>query len=497
MSDEKKIEPTSKASAVENSEKIPTAGLSNEQQISPIFKLTIDCCDEVFEYLALEDLHSLGQTCKRMQQVTGKYFKQNYVSAENVLEKDETYIVSDEIGVTPYQPSYAPPDDDEVQLATTNFIPFITYLSKYWGYRKSLNYIQTHANKFTSINHIYLIGFEFAQNRVEIIQCILNKIEIVQLRCCQGFGDLYDNFLKFCENMKRLYIQRSDLGEFVAGVGVDYTDHNRWLLRNYPKLEHLELVPELSIKIDELGAFFENNPNVKRFSTIIQCIWTNREAFLKSKAKLDILEVKIFHYYFLDNRENSNDHIEKILNPIRKLFDELFEHGFYKRLFLYVSDVEDEHASKFITSLKGLEKMCIREFSQMFDLPQLISLKELAIFEGANAEDMEIFANSYTNIQRLHVCNASIDHILPFIRRTPNLNKIKVFAKDEDSFNGGILPLLTLNEERKKVVGGRKITIYVPDNIFLKTKWATKSGNIDLKLIEMKRVHSIEWNQHF
>lgn len=59
-----------------------------------IFKLDIDCFDEVFEYLSLKDLHSVGQTCKFMQQVAGQYFRRNYIKAEKFTNDDGIYTVS-------------------------------------------------------------------------------------------------------------------------------------------------------------------------------------------------------------------------------------------------------------------------------------------------------------------------------------------------------------------------------------------------------------------
>lgn len=54
------------------------AGPSNEQTSPKIFKLDVDCFDEIFEYFSLEDLDSFGQTCKAMHKLTGEYFKRNY-----------------------------------------------------------------------------------------------------------------------------------------------------------------------------------------------------------------------------------------------------------------------------------------------------------------------------------------------------------------------------------------------------------------------------------
>lgn len=53
---------------------------SNQNQTADIFKLDIDCFEEVFDYLNLKDLLSVGKTCKRLQKVAIHIRKQNYPS---------------------------------------------------------------------------------------------------------------------------------------------------------------------------------------------------------------------------------------------------------------------------------------------------------------------------------------------------------------------------------------------------------------------------------
>lgn len=65
-------------------------GSSNENQhffSSSIFKLNRHCLDELFDYLSLRDLHSLAQTCKSMQHMTGEFFTCNYSGANFTNDK--------------------------------------------------------------------------------------------------------------------------------------------------------------------------------------------------------------------------------------------------------------------------------------------------------------------------------------------------------------------------------------------------------------------------
>lgn len=54
--------------------------LNGERSVQ-MFRLNIDCFDEIFDYLSMEDLYSLGETCTRMQQIAGQYFKSHYSNA--------------------------------------------------------------------------------------------------------------------------------------------------------------------------------------------------------------------------------------------------------------------------------------------------------------------------------------------------------------------------------------------------------------------------------
>lgn len=51
-----------------------------EDKKAAILKLDIDCGDNAFDYLTLEDLVSIGKTCKRMQQLAGYCFQQKFSS---------------------------------------------------------------------------------------------------------------------------------------------------------------------------------------------------------------------------------------------------------------------------------------------------------------------------------------------------------------------------------------------------------------------------------
>lgn len=91
--------------------------------------------------------------------------------------------------------------------------------------------------------------------------------------------------------------------------------------------------------------------------------------------------------------------------------------------------------------------------------------------------------NLCINLVRLYVEETSVDDILPFVRQSRNLNEITITHLEENA-----LDLSSLNNERKKLNGVRKVMIYVSEDVYLATKWTTKDFNLDL--IEMERIDS-------
>lgn len=78
----------------------------------------------------------------------------------------------------------------------------------------------------------------------------------------------------------------------------------------------------------------------------------------------------------------------------------------------------------------------------------------------------------------------------PFIRNSPKLKQIRIKDAKVDFKN---VDLWALNEEREKILGAQKISIYVNEVVYLATKWTMKT--IDFSLIELRRFDSYEWEK--
>lgn len=459
---------TKKVKRDEDSPKIDAIKSSSSNE-APIFALNADCFEEIFDNLSLKDLHSFGQTCKTLQRIGGEYFKRNYKSAEKFSGNDGIHTVySDENGAT------------NERTQTSGFNRYINYISHYYDEFEPLRYIQSHSDEFESINHIYLVCLMINAAKIEYFQQILPKIEVIQIRQCTLEGDFNEILLQFCKHLKRLYIQ-DDLGDIIDETG------NAWLLQHYSTLEHVQLTTRYPFRIHELSGFFERNANIRSFSTSSRCLWENRNELLVSPAKFQRLEIQMLDNFYRDLID---------IRSICDLLNQLHARGFYNRLHLCVKRVDQKWSDQII-GLKGLENLSIRHFGECHKLTQLTQLIDLIILDGGTATDMDTLANGLRNLERVFIQNVTYNQMIPFIRRSKKLNKFKVIPKEDACFNGGVIKLATLNREREKLTDARKVTVYVPDNVFLKTKQAMKNGEINLHFIEMKRASSYEWDQHY
>lgn len=214
-------------------------------------------------------------------------------------------------------------------------------------------------------------------------------------------------------------------------------------------------------------------------------MWDNSSIFLNSNIKLDVLELKEGY------SEECSSYKKQTLETLLEFLNQLHEQGFYKRLHIF--RIGNSKLRTGLALIRGLELLSICHFEEKYNLDQLTNLKELMI-RHPKVKDMEILANSLKNIEHLCIYGKNTDDVMPFIRRSWKLNKIKLRSLFQRT---APLNLAMLNEERAKLFGARKITIYVDHNMFLATKWTTRNGDTNLSFIEMKRSSSIKWKPDY
>lgn len=262
------------------------------QQSAAILKLDIDCFEEIFDYLPITDLISIGKTCKRLNRFAGYIFQQNFSHFEIFCRNDHFLV------------KLRHPADHFVQ-----FFKNLTFCSE-----DDLDFYLGLSSKLHQHKHIHLKNIDISPSQIKRMNGIFGKLESLSLYYFKIKGCFHLNILAACPNLKYLSIKGYSPDSNIIGHG------NKWLHRNYPMLEHLELNMHNKIQVDHLKDFLELNSNLKKFSLFTIVFWENRDAILKADVKLDELAVcAIF------------DEAEDFM-PLMDMLNRLHERGFYKRL---------------------------------------------------------------------------------------------------------------------------------------------------------------------
>lgn len=416
-----------------------------------IFKLNIDCFGEIFEYLSFHDLVSFAKTCKRMQKVAGYFYQLNYKSKRIDAEHGGENILYNYMYI--YSPYF-----EKISISGDNL--------------KVFSFV---ASNCRSIKEMRL-GECLPYGAIKCLSGILEKVKVLELNECYFNEEFHDYLLNYCPKLTSLSVKRSQKTEnnsVIIGSG------NEWLLRKYPTLEHLELVGLSDLQVDELNIFFQQNPNLRTFSTDSRSLWVNQRLLLTCAAKLDKLAIEISS--------------QGITDPIHNLLAELNEKGFYNRLHVYSTLNVQNHLDQIflLPSLSRSVEFFHGSFTQINNsLNNLISLSLNNVFEISN---IHILPSKLPNLQQIYFSEAMIEHILPFIQCSVKLKRIKALRM---VYPGGIyhlmqFPCLEELKERKKLAGARKVTIYIPERLILRAKLLHMK--MRLSLVEIRQFDSFEW----
>lgn len=435
---------------------LPT-NCNNEKVLPHIFKLDVSSFNRIFDWLSQSDIIAIGESCKRFQQIAGEYFQSNYWAKCARGENDGVYLLSKNSNI---------------------FSRYIRKVSISGDRLGAYRFIGENCTNFLTQMRFYgtipIGGFEY-------IKEILAGVEVLEMNECLIDGEFYENYLKYCSNLKSLSVSRSNrIRDRTIVIGCD----NNWLLRSYPTLVNFELIDWYGLKNNEITTFFQQNQNVRTLSTDVRSLWENRHSHLASSTKLDKLAVDICQSKIID----SNNQPISLLDSVYHLLHELHECGFYMRLNLYVYFVDKSDIQKMF-SLNGLEMICgdIIQFGE-----KMIDLKMLGVCYGNEIWNIEELPVNLTNLERVYFAQISIERILLLICECAKLKQIKI-KRLTDGKKMKWVDLMSLNEQRSKLSGAEKLTIYLKEDLYLETKWMKNC--IDFSFIEFKRFESFEWEE--
>lgn len=446
-----------------------------EEQQSPIFCLNVDCLHKLMDYLTLQDLHSVGETCKAMQQIAGDYFQANYKSYTHVTSEGiehgfhRTKINGFNKFVTNLIFSPVPIHETNRSIEEQTF-----YAAKYCN--RKLKQIRFYYANLTATD-------------LWNLRDSLKHVESVILEYCTATQEFYRQFPKLCLNLKRLYIR-----DYNCRFGTPQNTGFDWLLWTFPKLEHLHWsLSRCGATVNELKTFFRNNSHVKSFTTDLVSLYANKHLLIESEIKLNDLTVDVSKHF------RPPQHVEQIYFDA---LDELAQHGIFKRLHYNLMDFDQEVIDR-MTQLPSIKSLCLDTHindESIINLPNLIDVVELKIGYCSKL-NTNLVAKQLENLQRIHFQHISLQDVRAFFRQSINLRKMKIdrLEDSERSFDdemfGNVLYLSLWNEEREKLPAAKKVTIYIYDEVYLATKWAMKGK--EFRLVEMQRGNSHEWGHHF
>lgn len=438
-----------------------TPNPSNHGESVDNWKLIIDRFEETFDYLPLKGLIAVGEICDRLQQVAGYCFQKNYSGIE--VDCKDNHIVID--------------GKHQADL----FVRFIKKLCIHS--EEDFEYFLSVQSNLQHLKRIELEHIKINGPEIESLRNNLVRVESLRLEGCAlpSHATFHETVLEFFPNLKHLCVVRIPRESTIIGV------NNKWLRLKFPTLEHFELVIFGDPVIPELRTFLELNPKIKTFFTFARFFWANRLYMLDANVKLNELVIYI-------NYDNWTD-----FSAFCDLLHKLYECGFYERLHLqYFCCTTNQDFIDEMASLSALTKLFVNIKSEI-RVGAFPNLEELFIDTSEQIVDFEAIPFKLPKLKRIRFTYSNVDHICMLICRAVRLKKIivnnivdKISSKRVREV---VINLSELNMEREKLSNAQKVTLFVPEDSYLATKWAMKHTN--LKLLRLCRVESFEQDNHY
>lgn len=428
--------------------------LSNVEQRASILLLNVDCFEVIFDFLSLKDLCSVGQTCIDLHRIAGEYFGRVYSSQSVYFCRTKNGDII-----------------EKVDGLDTNFALYTQHLDFFNGNFGFFRYAAINANQ-----KLKSIQFDVKKCSPAHSKCIKNLLKTVEnvtfFRCFEN-GQSFHHILRYCLNLRCLTVYNWPITKY------------EWPTRKYSTLECLELFGKFDVfceRCESLMRFLQQNQQIKKISTSIE--------FTQVLRIIENADLKLDELGFVLNG------IDKmIVKVLRECVNKMHGNGYFKELKMFcywgnylVYYIDD------VRNLQGLTTVEIGYIDHYYcDMNQvimalvtLVNLKELRFFYCSITIDQAILLSEHLiNLKKLHLGCNSFDVTIPFIRSLPQLKIIEV---GESGFSMNI-NIRKLNSERGSLSDAVKLTIHLPEGMFLVIKWTLKRVNYDW--IQFKRDNHI------
>lgn len=412
-----------------------------------------DCIYKIFEWLDLDDICSISETCKKLKVLSSDYFQRKYNN--KVVNGMRIIAVNGKIELQPNERCVS----CFSQCFDTVIVNVNSTLSRNIDVRKldlplfirenCSEYLST--IKFQSMFLYHSIG--------DSIINILENVENVVFSACNLEGT-YHQILKHCRNLKYLTLEES------YGNKID-----QLLLQKYSKLEHFNCRYYGRVLLtNNLKIFLQQHPNLKQLSW---CFHARIRETTFSDKTLECIEMIVENGKNLEELFLSFDgtyNLGSICDSLKVLCDR--KH--FKRLELdfrfttlgyKVSEMIMEHGHQLTTleTLLGLHLCDFSDYGIKF-LPTLSAMKNLRILQldsvGSAKRLNNIQLDGFSSLEELYIgMLVDVKFVQKFICEVKSLKIISILRCQ---FTISRLDVRMLNVERKKLLFGvNEIVIYV------------------------------------
>lgn len=436
----------------------PRPNISETQFLS----LNDDCIYEIFGYLSLDDLCSISETCQRLHQLSGNYFRRKHPDVWLELSTDTVKLNED--GTFLFMPK------TWTEKCFGEFYQNLIIRDNFWTDIKIVfKFVQSKcAKKLKKV--LFEQCYPLMSSHGNCIKDQLKYVEMVEFNMCSITENFFD-CLEFSRKLKLLKITNC-YGE----------NANGWTMLEFPRLNHFEYssYPFGVCPDSSLATFLRQNQSIEtckltlkeNVHNTVNCVVTNTE------------NLKNFSVTF-DGDGNSN--FKQIKNDLCQLHERINfrclevnlmrnNHEDTMSISTWDALVPIKSIKKLIIDIANTESKNIIKILQHIDV-QFIRLSLLTnfnpFFESAidNFSDLE---HLVLNGNR-SVCNSK--HLIePFVLLAPKLRNIVIYGCYSIDFTEATIAML--NEQRRKIPNACRMLITIV--AFCNTRFAGMNNTNEL-----------------
>lgn len=186
---------------------------ANGEQQPQVFKLDVDCWDEILDWLSIVDVLSFGRTCKGFHRVAGDYLKWKYIADFAYQDKKGFKIIANQRREVSEDEESEDGDsvDEEYKFERSKFEKIAVEVNDFLQYVQRILIVSPTLNKdlvsgCVTVKDMVLNHFVLTESFIKTIEPILSQTEGITLYNCNIAGRAYNDFFKTCVKLKRLDI---------------------------------------------------------------------------------------------------------------------------------------------------------------------------------------------------------------------------------------------------------------------------------------------------